>query len=51
MAPKTEPKVQIKANRNDFARLPNARAMSKISGGTGKKTDSENASINNAQAP
>jgi len=50
-APDTEPIVQIAAYRNDFKVLPMASAISKTSGGIGKKTDSEKARINSAKMP
>ena len=51
MAPATDPIVQIRANLNDLDMEPIAIAMSRISGGIGKKTDSINASTKSAIAP
>jgi hypothetical protein len=43
--------VQFKAKRKDLPMLPNASAISKISGGIGKNIDSIKASIKRAIGP
>src|SRR3989339_542380 len=51
MAPHTDARVQLRANLNALARAPRTRAMSKASGGIGKKEDSAKESTNKATAP
>ena len=51
MAPRIEPTKQINANRNDLFVAPIHKAISKTSGGIGKKLDSANANKNRANTP
>ena len=49
--PATEPTEQMSAYLNAFAGILIAKAISRTSGGIGKKDDSVKAKINNATAP
>ena len=49
--PRTEPIEQIKAYLKDLSGMDIAKAISSISGGIGKKDDSQKARIKRADAP
>ena len=51
IAPNIEPIVQIAANLNDFFEAPKHNAISKTSGGIGKKLDSAKANMKSAGTP
>ena len=51
MAPKTEPNVAIAAYLNDFDVAPKHKAISRTSGGIGKKLDSIKANMKRATTP